>query len=209
MPPGPDGAAQGSTLDPSPCAGASSHIQCTGREQGRGSSTVRSGLQAAGTSLPLQSVAYSSGISSCLMGAGGNVYLPVFPTLKPCLRSHWPNRNSPCLGDQRKATEMLRVRDSGRKLNDLYKAVSKGGTWEIPACACPQQESSLAWKDLEETRPSVNRPEGGGGDVTHKGLGEFQQMLIEHFLALRQSAVSNDEECLEHIWTLTPTQEKD
>lgn len=38
-----------------------------------------------------------------------------------------------------------------------------------------------------------------------QGLGEFLQMLIEHFLALRQSAVPNYEECLEHIWT----QEKD
>lgn len=85
---GPDGAAQGSSLDSLPCAGASSHIQCLGREQGRGSSTVHSGLQAAGTSLPLQSIAYHSGISSCLVRAGGNVYLLVFPTLKLCLRSH-------------------------------------------------------------------------------------------------------------------------
>lgn len=34
-------------------------------------------------------------------------------------------------------------------------------------------------------------------------------MLLEHFLAFRQSAGSNDDEHLEHFWTLASTQEKD
>lgn len=108
---------------------------------------------------------------------------------------------------------MFRGRDSGGKLKELYEAVSKGGTLEIFACACPQRESSLAWKDpklhqLEETRPSGNRPEGDGGDVTHRDRRRNSVDAAGAFLGLGQSTGSNDEEHLEHIWTLTPTQRK-
>jgi len=50
---------------------------------------------------------------------------------------------------------------------------------------------------------------GGWRRCDPQGLREFLQMLLEHFLALGQSAGSNEEHHLEHIWTLTPTQEKD
>lgn len=134
IPLGSNSAALGSSPAPLPCVGASSHIQCMGREQAV-VLWLSSGLRAGGTSLSLQiqpEIA-SPGIGSCFVGARGNLYPPVFPKVKTMLQELLIKQKLTLPGGLKQSHGDIWRRDSGGKLKELYEAASKGGTWEVPA----------------------------------------------------------------------------